>query len=213
MTKTSLFSFFSVAVLSLSLTIPASAAVVAVAPGVFTSPEASAGGVTTNDFNNGLVPSNFAFTGNSGVVSGNKAFVYSQPAGDSTDFAYVGPGGSITETLGTTGVGVNYFGLYWGSPDQYNSLTFTDTQGHTVTYGEGGIQIPNFTPNVQGNTDSYVSFWSTGNNWVSVSWASTTAAFEFDNVSAGVVTPEPASIALIAGGLLAIGVGALRRRK
>ena len=209
MSKLKFSTLLSSATLALVLTATAGATTVDFTPGLLTSPVAG----STSDFNDGMVPANFTFTGNSGVVTGSLSGVYAQPAGDSTAYAYAGPGGSITETLGAPGVGVNYFGLYWGSPDQYNTLTFTDTMGNTVVYGQGGITIPGFTPNFQGNTDSYVQFFVTGNNWVSATWTSSTAAFEFDNVTASLTaTPEPTTIGLLALGLVGIGAGARRRK-
>jgi hypothetical protein len=157
--------------------------------------------LTTQGFDSGT-PANFVFSGNSGVVSGSLPFVYAQPANDPTMYAYAGPGGSITETFGVGGV--NYLGLYLGSGDQYNTLTFTDTMGNTGVYGAGGTAIPTFTQ-VSNNPDAYVSFFDSGNNWVSATWTSSSPAFEFDNVTAGVVaTPEPASMLLLATGLLAV---------
>lgn len=202
----------SVAALGLALSLSAGATTVVVTPGMLTSPVS---GLTTVDFNDGMIPAGFTFSATqSGIVTGNLPVVYAQPVGDNTPYAYVNAGGSITETLGAAGVGVNYFGLYWGSPDAYNQLTFTDTMGNQVTYGWGGLSIPMFTM-YQGNPDSYVEFYVTGNNWVSATWTSISPSFEFDNVTSGIIAPapEPKTIMLLAGGLLLIGAGALRRRK
>jgi hypothetical protein len=206
-------SLLSMAVLGLSFTFCAGATTVVVTSGMLTSPMS---GMSTVDFSDGMVPAGFTFSASqSGIVSGNLPVVYAQPAGDNSMYAYVNAGGSITETLGSAGVGVNYFGLYWGSPDAYNTLTFTDTMGNQVVYGWGGIQVPTFTM-YQHNPDSYVEFYATGNNWVSATWTSVSPSFEFDNVTSGIMgspAPEPKTIMLLAGGLLIIGAGALRRRK
>jgi hypothetical protein len=208
MSKASLFSVLSAATLTLGLMVPAGVASVVVTPGQLMSTQS---GVSTADFDSGTLPSGFTTSGNAGVVSGSLNLVYSQPANDTTHYAYTGSGGSMTETFGAGGV--NYFGLYWGSPDQYNTLTFTDTLGNTFVYGEGGTPIPEFTK-VSGNIDSYVEFFDSGNNWKSVTWTSSSAAFEFDNVTSGILAaPEPASIFLLACGLVGIGAGAIRRRR
>ena len=64
-------------------------------------------------------------------------------------------------------------------------------------------------------TAVYVNFFDTGAPWTSVTWTTGGAAFEFDNVATATATatPEPMSIFLAASGLLAIGAGAIRRRK
>jgi hypothetical protein len=68
------------------------------------------------------------------------------------------------------------------------------------------------------NGSQTVLFTATpGTNWTSVIFTSSLAAFEFDDVSTLPVptapSPEPASLSLLAGGLLAIGVGSFRRRR
>jgi hypothetical protein len=196
--------------LSLGITIQVRANTIVVTPGLLSSPQAAISGVTSVDFN-GSIPSNFAFQGNAGIVQGSVYDVYKQPLGDDTSYAYVGLGGTIIAMLGNAGVGVNYFGLYWGSGDEYNTLTLTDPQGHQSVWGAGGIQIPGWA-SLLNNPDSYVEFLDTGDNWVSAVWTSSTAAFEFDNVTFGVINPEPTSVALGAIGFFAMGAGTIWRK-
>lgn len=202
MSKTSFFSLLSVAAISLGLSIPAGAApVLTITSGMFSTQA----GATSTSFDGGTLPAGFTASGpNAGVVSGSLQYVYADPTGDATPYAYAGPGSSVTYTFASP---ANYFGLYWGSPDAYNLLTFTDVNNVTTTYDLPGAYLNN-------QTAVYANLFDTGANWKSVTFTSTTAAFEFDNVATALLaTPEPTSIALLAGGLLAIGFGALRRRK
>lgn len=197
MSKSSLFSLFSIAALSLGLSISAGATTIT------TSAGPGSGLINFDPTSTG-----FTFSGNAGIVSGSVSGAYAAPAGDATNYAFVGTGGTATYT---NAAGFNTFGLYWGSPDQYNTIKLVSAGG-TEVYGNGGTAL-SFTPGFQGNPDKYVTF-SGSTVWTSVIFTSATAAFEFDNVSASTAaTPEPASIALLAGGLLAIGAGAIRRRK
>ena len=195
-----LSSLLSVAALSLGLTIPAGATSVTLTSGM-TSTQV---GAATTDFE--TTPSNVTFSGASGIVSGNSFDQYSAPTGDTTKFAYAGVGGVVTESFATP---ITYLGLYWGSPDSYNTLTVTDTNGVTTAYVPGQGILSSLTPNQQ--TAQYVNFFDTGAAWKSVTFTSSLAAFEFDNVASFTATPEPASLALLAGGLLTVGI--LRRRK
>jgi hypothetical protein len=198
-------TLLSLAAISICFAIPASATTVTITAGPFTS----VAGATTATFDSGVLPPNFTASGPSaGVVTGSVTNQYAAPLGDTTAYAYAGPGSSLTETFATP---VSYFGLYWGSPDTYNTLSFTDTNGVTTVWGEGGTPVPGLVTNQ--TTPAYVNFWDSGVAWKSVTWTSSVAAFEFDNAASGSPTPEPASVGLLAGGLLAIGVGVIRRRK
>ncbi len=204
MSKVHLSSLFSVAALFLGLTIPAAATTVSITAG----PWSPVSGVSTTTFDSGL-PSNFSTTGSlAGTRTGSLLNVYMTPTGDTTPYAYVGPNSSITETLAP---GTDYVGFYWGSPDYYNTVTFTNASGGTEVWGLGGTPVPGLVTDQL--TAAYVGFWDTGAAWTSITWTTGGPAFEFDNVSTSSATPEPASIFLLAGGLVAVGAGALRRRR
>lgn len=94
--------------------------------------------------------------------------------------------------------------FFWGSPDTYNTLTFyegADGTGDSVSL-----------------TGSILSNLGAGHHWVSfltteafrsVTFSSTSAAFEFANVTA---TPLPAALPLFATGLGVLGFGRMRRK-
>jgi hypothetical protein len=186
----------------LGLSIHASANSVTITAGPF-SPYV--GGVSAN-FDSNSFPSNFTASGNAGIVQGSILNVNLAPTGDSTPYVYVDPGGIVTETLG----GVTYFGFYWSSPDLYNTLTFTDTNANSTVYGYGGTPVPGLLTDQL--TGQYVNFFDSGTPWATVTFTSPTGiAFEFDNTMSG--TPEPATLVLLAGGLMAVGAGAIRSRK
>ena len=135
------------------------------------------------------------------------------PAGDLSQFLSVPnplSSGFVTAFLG--GGLYNYFGLFWGSVDAYNTITFLN--GVNVTESFTGQDV--LTPNVaNGNqvapeTNLYVNF-NDLNPFDSFRLTSTNFAFELDNAAVAPV-PEPATMFLLGTGLVGL-VGARRKKK
>ena len=204
MSKKSFYSLISAAALSLGLTIPAGATVTATVSSTLPA------GYATQNFGATLASSTnlgatYTSTGVAGTASTSVVNAYTDPFSGAGTFAYAEAGGSVTATLGS---GITTLALLWGSPDTYNTISFN--KDGSFTPGSGILSGLN--PNQA--TSQYVIFSGlTGDT--SITFSSSANSFEFDTLVPSAVTPspEPASIALLAGGLLAIGAGAIRRRK
>ena len=144
--------------------------------------------------------------GSAGLDSG----VSAPPYGDLTGYETVIGGAS--ETL-TAAKGLTSMSVYIGSPDAYNSITFYSNSfaGGSQTLTGAALFNPN--ANFGGNQGLGVEAnYDFGGAKVSkVVFGSTANSFEFDNVAGVAGVPEPATWALMIGGLGLMGV-ALRRR-
>ena len=207
MSKTNIFSFFSTTALVLALAGSAGATTftiggTAVAGQGLMSSQAGAATTTFNGLTS--LPAGFTAIGTTPtnpVVSGSQSNVYLAPTGDTSTYLSVGTG-SITDTL----KGSTYFGFDWGSVDNYNTLALADSSGNVTYYTGGGLGVL-----VNGNNSYFVNFYSTpGTTFTQATFSSSTNSFEIDNVASA--TPEPSTVAMLAGGLLVV-AGALRRRK
>jgi hypothetical protein len=173
-------------------------------------------GATVVNFNSGAMPTNFSNVGGSGgqVVSGSAAGLYAAPVNDSTAFLSLPSSTSSGMVEAALGSSQNYFGIYWGSIDAFNTLTFLDR----------GVQIGSFTGDaviadvqLEGNqaavgSNEYVNFYFGSQVYDTVLLSSTNYAFESDNFAYGTKVSAPASAALLGLGLLIV-VGGSRRRK
>jgi hypothetical protein len=165
---------------------------------------------TVYDFNSGK-PSQYS--GQGSVLDHSVPGMSAQPAGDYTPYlsvAYPDERGieTFTAEAGTT---YNYFGLYWGSIDNYNNVRFYS--GGQLIAEVSGLDLIEQS-SLFGNqssplTNRYVNFLFTDKTFDKVEFKTVGYAFESDNHSYASV-PEPGTLALMGAAITGI---ALRRRR
>jgi hypothetical protein len=208
--------------LALGLASTANAGVIAVqsAEGVLSN---TASGFTTIDFETGDCSGYVSCIGNYAVrdsEGGSAAPFMATPVGEHW-LSVPDPLSNGSADFGL-GADYNYFGMFWGSIDNYNDISFYDDGALVATFN-GADLTPLLADGGQGDWDSnrFINFGFTGTDvYDTVRLSSGGRAFETDNHSYGnwggtttfvAEVPEPTGIALF--GLAAIGLAASRRKQ
>ena len=183
---------------------------------VLTTCNASATVVNFNSTPLGGLPAGYVGSlGGGQVVQGSVSGAYAAPAGDTSPYLTIptqGAPGVVTATPGGTH---NYFGLYWGSMDSYNTLTFFNGATQLAAFSGNDIwDDPNIGNANGARTWGYRIYYDFGGaNVTSIAFESTQNAFEFDGLGGTVgVVPEPATWAMMIMGFGAAGAMLRRRR-
>ncbi|HET9444735.1 MAG TPA: PEP-CTERM sorting domain-containing protein [Steroidobacteraceae bacterium] len=182
--------------------------------GVYTTQVAGATTVNWNDYSCGAYANCY---GDGALVTGSSSGRYASPYGISSAYLtvpYNHSAGAVT--LRTPG-SYNYFGLYWGSLDLYNSIHFY-SGGSLVGSYDGGDIAPLLATGGQSSwaSNRYVNFLFTDGDLfdrivlVSTNWAFESDNHAFGNIAAAV--PEPGTLAMFGLGLMGLGGMALRRQ-
>ena len=182
----------------------------------YTSPYASNAGFVTEDFE-GLssVFGNAAWTGNYAIVI-DTTDINAAPMGFDGVNRDAGWYLTVPDNVDASpqsvhvvlGAQYNYFGLWWGSVDEYNKLElFNNDVWVETVYGLNVNNPANGNQTIYA-TNKYVNIL--GLDWFdSFTMTSTQYAFEADNITVGVV-PEPTTLLLLGLGL--IGLAGVRRK-
>jgi len=137
----------------------------------------------------------------------NPLGLYAQPAHDTTN--YLAVLGGQSETITYSGER-HHFGLYWGSIDAYNTITFYNKGSAVLAFN--GSDLTSLVPNGNQTSDDsnrYVNFSNLIFDKVVLS--STQNSFEADNITAGV--PELSTWMMMLTGFAGLGLVARRRAK
>jgi hypothetical protein len=167
----------------------------------------------TGTFNN---TAGATFSGTGAIVTQNLSNLDAQPFGDTTDFLGV-PGPDPQLSSGTETINFNaahkYFGLFWGSIDAYNLVSFYNNSALVASFGGAQIVAAANGDQTADATNRFVDFaFNGGDAFNEVVLFSSQRSFEVDNLAVDKVE-EPGSLALLGAGLLGLGLVATGRRR
>jgi hypothetical protein len=158
----------------------------------------------------------FNFSGMGSVQNTNVSGSYAPPAGDTSRFFTVGFDGQagLKEATLTLTSSYTKFGLYWGSIDAYNTITFLKNGVEVASFTGSDVPQGNANGNQQNaSANRYVNFDFVSDSFNSVVFRSTTPAFEMDNLALAGHAPELSTWAMMLFGFAGVGFVAYRRAR
>lgn len=159
----------------------------------------------------------WSWSGSYNIVTGSVSGQYAAPFGvssaDSTYYVTVPTeqsSGFADVSLGAT---YNYFGIWWGSVDNYNTLSFFNKGIEVASFGGSSVAPPANGNQTSDSTNLYVNLYDLP-DFDAFRMTSTSYAFEADNIAVGTApVPEPSTLLLLGSGLAGLGFYARKRRK
>jgi fibronectin-binding autotransporter adhesin len=154
-----------------------------------TAGSASNNGLGHGDFISTALDATFTASGDAGIVHGTSSvsaapFIGPSPGqADATNYLSIGAHGSETIAFGSE---QNEFGLYWGSADSFNTISFYDGNNLVASYS-GTDVAPLLANGNQGSfaSNGYVEFSDLAPFDKVVLASGSSNAFEIDNISSG----------------------------
>ena len=172
-----------------------------------TAGSASQNGLHHGNFTSTALHATFTASGDAGIVHGSSSvsaapFIVSSPGhADATNYLSIGAHGSETITFASE---QNEFGLYWGSVESSNTISFYD--GNTLVASYSGADVAPLPNGNQGSfaSSGYVEFSDLAPFDKVVLASGSSNAFEIDNISSGFVSNSHVHLAAPIGGTLTV---------